>query len=683
MQHSRHQLFSHCHRAAFGVAILSLGACLATGVSRPAQATPAGVLSELHTFTGSDGIDSATALVLAPDGNFYGTASGGGANNGGTVFRISPTGVFTDLHDFSGTDGDQPLSSLIVGPDGNLWGTTSSGGAHGEGTIYKITTAGVFTDVHDFNGTDGDNFSNGMMMNPWGSPEASLTVGPDNLLYGVTTGGGANSCGTIFNITTAGTLTVLHSFSGSADGDQPCGTLVFTPNGSFYGTTSDGGPTNCGTVFQMTSSFVFTDIHDFDGVVEGGFPGAGLTIGNDGDLYGTTSTGGPSNGGTIFKTTPSGALTMLYNFQGNTDGVAPECELALGSDGNFYGTTPVGGVSNGGTVFQITPAGAFTLLYNFQGSTDGVAPVGGVIFGADGRLYGTTPGGGTTNCGTIYGLSAPIVVPPAPVPTGSGVRFDADGDGHADLLWYNTASGDLSLWPMNDQQVLNFGLSYATVDPSTGWKPVAAPDATGNGFPDLLWWNSLTGALSLWSMVGNVPTNFGGTLATVSDTDWVPVAAADTGGMNSTWSLVFQNTATGDVSRWTMQGTTVLGYGGTITSLGPNSPWQVVGAPDLDGDGKSDLLFYNIQTGEVSWWGCDLANSQVLSYNGDISQVNDTSWHLMGSEDANGDGKPDLLWWNQNTGEVAYWLMNGSAVDAYEPAFTQVTDTAWQPTAIR
>ena len=267
-----------------------------------------------------------------------------------------------------------------------------------------------------------------------------------------------------------------------------------------------------------------------------------------------------------------------------------------------------------------------------------------------------------------------------PTPTAS-VRFDFNKDGHADLIWYNTVSGGISVWDMNDQSVLQYGATFTSLAPVSGWVPVAAPDANGDGYPDLLWWNENTGELSVWTLSNTTVTNYGGDFGQITDTNWKPVAVADNSG--SSWTLVFQNTATGDLSRWLMKGTTVAQYGGTIYSLGAGSPDHVVGAPDLNGDGKSDLLFWNSQTGGVSWWGCDLTNSKVLSFNGDFAQISDTSWHLMGSEDTNGDGHSDLIWWNANSGIESRWLLNGTTVTQYGGASTQVTDTTWQPTAIR
>ena len=415
--------------------------------------------------------------------------------------------------------------------------------------------------------------------------------------------------------------------------------------------------------------------------LDGDGPQGDLTFGRNGELYGATSGGGTNDTGTIFKCTTSGSLTTLYSFSAagqygvNTDGTNPTGELLFGSDGNIYGTTAEGGPSNGGTVFSITPAGDLTTLYSFQKDLYlGSNPPQGLTAVGDGALYGTTFNGGENGgTGTVYKLTTPSLQ--------TSSRFDFNKDGHADLIWHNTTSGDVSVWGMNDQTVLSYGASFASVAPSSGWTPVAAPDVNDDGYPDLLWWNSQTGELSFWTLNGDKIAKTYGDFATIADTNWKPVAAADVTG--TTWELIFQNTATGDISAWQMSRRTVTSYGATLASLGANSPYQIVGAPDLDGDGKSDLLFWDSATGGVSYWSCNLANGQVFGYHGDFTSLTDTSWHLVGSEDTNGDGHPDLLWWNATMGEVSRWLLDGPTVTQYGGDTATVADTTWQPTAIR
>ena len=225
--------------------------------------------------------------------------------------------------------------------------------------------------------------------------------------------------GTVFKITPSGTLTSLHSFAGS-DGQFPFGTVIQGSDGNFYGTTIQGGASGAGTVFKMDTSGVVptvTTLHSFAGS-DGSQPYGGLIQGSDGNFYGMTTIGGASDKGTVFMITPSGALTTIHSFAGS-DGQLPFGELTHGSDGNFYGTTSQGGASFNpatfqsgyGSVFKITPAGAVTTLHSFAGSAanDGSLPYGGPIQASDGSFYGTTEGGGLSYVGVAYRIAAPTV----------------------------------------------------------------------------------------------------------------------------------------------------------------------------------------------------------------------------------------------------------------------------------
>src|SRR6478672_11347102 len=201
-------------------------------------------LTTLHSFNGGDGRSPEATLVQGSDGNFYGTTPLGGAHAKGTVFKIDSTGSLTTLHSFSGfpADGAVPVAGLIQGNDGNFYGTTTVGGAHHKGTVFKIDAAGTFTTLHSFSGspTDGAN------------PVAALVQGNDGNFYGTTALGGTRSRGTIFNIDATGSLTTLHSFSGSpGEGALPFAGLVQGSDGKFYGTTALGGAHGAGTVFNL------------------------------------------------------------------------------------------------------------------------------------------------------------------------------------------------------------------------------------------------------------------------------------------------------------------------------------------------------------------------------------------------------------------------------------------------
>jgi uncharacterized repeat protein (TIGR03803 family) len=377
----------------------------ATAVALPAQ-----TLTTLYSFDGTDGDGSYPGLIQGTDGNFYGvTPSGGGTNGYGTVFKITPSGTLTTLHVLRGTDGGaSPQAGLVQGTDGNFYGTATDGGANGYGTVFEITPGGAFRTLYSFDGTDG------------AYPVAALIQGTNGDFYGTTSEGGnyslcSNGCGTAFKISRGGTLTTLHSFD-VTDGYYLAAGLVQGTDGNFYGATEYGGTNlldNYGTVFKMTPSGALTTLHNFAGYpTDGAYTHAGLVQVSDGDYYGITLGGGANDDGTVFEIAPSGTLTTLFSFD-LKDGVGSYGALVHGSTGGFYGTTTNGGTSNAcdagcGTVFEISSSGKLATLYNFcslSGCTDGDTPYAGLVQGTDGNFYGITGGGGTFRYGTIFSLS--------------------------------------------------------------------------------------------------------------------------------------------------------------------------------------------------------------------------------------------------------------------------------------
>lgn len=348
--------------------------------------TTAGNVTTVHAFEGnnSDGAAPMAGLVLASDGNFYGTTAFGGTG-AGTVYRLSASGVFSLLASFgSAGDGALPRASLLRTSDGSLYGTTSRGGVLDFGTVFRIAPSGVFSIVHDFvdDGLDGTR------------PVAGLIQSADGSFYGTTYGTFETefygTYGTVFRMTTSGAVTLLHTFTGGSDGLGPAASLLETQNG-FLGTTIGGGSHGMGTVFRVTSSGTTTIVHDFaGGSADGAQPKAALVPGSDGNFYGTTARGGSADRGTIFRMTPAGVVTVLYSFKGGTDGATPS-GLLRANDGSFYGTTSANGGSNLGTAFRVSAAGAFTTLHAFANS-DGGTPQAGFMQGVDGLLYGTTAG---------------------------------------------------------------------------------------------------------------------------------------------------------------------------------------------------------------------------------------------------------------------------------------------------
>jgi uncharacterized repeat protein (TIGR03803 family) len=262
--------------------------------------------------------------------------------------------------------------------------------------------AQTFTRLHSFDGTDGNN------------SQAALVQATDGNLYGSTVYAGANGVGTIFKMTTSGAVTLLHSFDGS-DGASPWNALVQAPDGNFYGTTYSGGvgprcEGGCGSVYKITADGAVTTLHSFN-ATDGITPQAGLVLGSDGDLYGTTLYLGASGYGTVFSIDTSGELATLHSFTDRADGGNSYPAMIQATDGNFYGVTYTGGAHDEGTVFRMTPTGTLTTIYAFcldqSVCADGAEPVGGLVQGNDGNLYGTTARGANQicGCGTIFRIT--------------------------------------------------------------------------------------------------------------------------------------------------------------------------------------------------------------------------------------------------------------------------------------
>jgi uncharacterized repeat protein (TIGR03803 family) len=337
------------------------------------------------------------------DGNLYGTAPSGGANSGGTVFKMTPTGTLTTLYSFCAqpkcTDGMTPLAGLVLATNGTFYGTTSSGGVNGDGTVFSITAGGTLTTLHSFDiNTDGADII------------GALIQGTNGNFYGVAGEGGPppTNKGTVFSITSGGTVTTLHGFD-ITDGYDPFAALVQGTNGTFYGTTTSGGANgDYGTVFSITSGGSFTTLHSFDGT-DGYYPNAALVQATNGTFYGTTGVGGANGYGTVFSITAGGTLTTLHSFD-LTDGAEPFATLVQATNGNFYGTTRTGGTADCsfgqpcGNVFSITAGGTPTTLHSFDG-TDGNGPDAALVQATNGTFYGVTYDGGASNYGTIFSLA--------------------------------------------------------------------------------------------------------------------------------------------------------------------------------------------------------------------------------------------------------------------------------------
>lgn len=353
----------------------------------------------------NNGANPYSPPIRFTDGNLYGVTPYGGTNSGGVIYQVTTNGQMVTLHAFNtnASDGSAPVGQLTAASDGTLYGTTSSGGTNGAGTIFQITTNGLLTTLYCF----------GAVTNELGYAldgkdcYAGLVQGKDGNFYGVTYDGGVSNVGTIFQCSTNGAFTTLYSFTGNGSNDAGAypytAPLVEGADGVFYGTTSEGGTNNAGTIFQVTASGVLTTLCEFN-VTNGQNPYAGLSFGSDGNLYGTTVYGGTNNYGTAFRITTNGVLTTLYQFGGTEALYYPEGGVVPGNDNTLFGTTYYD--SSYGSVFQLTTNGLLTTFHSFTNGPDGAEPYAGVTRDADGNLYGTALyGGDKGGYGTVYRLN--------------------------------------------------------------------------------------------------------------------------------------------------------------------------------------------------------------------------------------------------------------------------------------
>jgi uncharacterized repeat protein (TIGR03803 family) len=391
--------------------------------------------SDISGDTCVDGETPYAGLILAADGNFWGTTEEGGTYNAGIIFKLTPAGVITVVYNFAGfnsPDSGYPSYSLVQGPDGNLYGITSQASdmTSSSGTVFQVTPAGAFSTIFSFCSNYGGNCPNGAQ------PYAALTLGSDGNLYGTTLYGGANGygnsgfgAGTVFKVSTAGNESVVYNFCAKAnctDGLNPQSSVLQGMDGNFYTTTTSGGSANHGAVLKITPAGSLTTLASLctDGPCStGSAPYAGLVQDSSGNFYGITSYGGNTSDctssqshpgcGTVFKVSTANAVSSLYTFTGAGDGATPNLILQA-TDGNLYGTTQLAGLMDYGTLFKLTTGGTLSTLYGFCNSCGGI-PFAPLIQGSDGDLYGTLSTGGTNSFGgTAFKLafSSPL---PAPV----------------------------------------------------------------------------------------------------------------------------------------------------------------------------------------------------------------------------------------------------------------------------
>jgi uncharacterized repeat protein (TIGR03803 family) len=314
---------------------------------------------------------------------------------------------FQVLHAFGrdgSNDGLQPSATLLADGSGNLYGTTAYGGRYNSGVVFELAPDKTESILHTFRGVGGNDGAQSV---------AGLIADGSGNLYGTTSNGGRDDAGTVFQIAPDRKEKILHTFTDKSDGSHPLGGVIEDSAGNVYGTAADAGLKAGGVVFELTTDDKETVLHAFCSVqdcADGARPEAGLIADGGGNLYGTTYADGRFPYGVIFEVPQGGREKVLYSFGTNPmDGTYPVAGLVRDGAGNLYGTTSEGGANNGsGTVFELMADGTEIVLYSFcakPGCTDGALPESGLLLDASGNLYGTTYSGGTSDFGTVFKLA--------------------------------------------------------------------------------------------------------------------------------------------------------------------------------------------------------------------------------------------------------------------------------------
>jgi uncharacterized repeat protein (TIGR03803 family) len=364
------------------------------------------------SFNGTNGNYSVAPLFLGPKNLMYGTTElGGSAQGGGTVFTITSDGNLTPLYDFQQPpDGNGPAGGVALDINKNVYGSTYNGGPESlsyPGTIYEISRKGSERILYNFcqmaNCADGMNPNSTIVLDPEGS-----------VLYGTTYAGGGGGAGTLYQITTDGQFGSVYSFCrkpSCTDGSDPIGApYISSPNVGqdvIYGVTSTGGANGYGVVYRFNAAnfHPYQVLFDFD-YAHGAYPQGGIILDKKSNIVGVAG-GGDTNNGVVYKLTNDGGKPQaLYTFSGGPDGAAPVGELVADKKGNFYGVTTAGGTEQG-VVYELTPSGVETVLYTFTGGADGGGPKAGLLAVETKTgitLYGTTSAFGAYGYGTVFQL---------------------------------------------------------------------------------------------------------------------------------------------------------------------------------------------------------------------------------------------------------------------------------------
>jgi uncharacterized repeat protein (TIGR03803 family) len=385
-------------------------------------------MTSLYSFNGSDGAYPEAGVLIANSGALYGTTVQGGSGKRGTIYVLKlPTGsggwTETVLYNLGGAGAPWTPSGLTPGHGGAMFVAATAGGSNGSGAVFKLKPPASPGDdwteatLYSFTAAAGDG----------AAPNGGLVLIKSGVIYGTTKGGGTAGNGTVFSLsppTAAGgswTETVLYRFSSNNSGPYgPRAGVIAGKGGTLYGTTCCGGTANHGAIYKLSppsapgGSWTETTLYDFKGgPADGANPMAGLIMGKNGTLYGTTKSGGTKNVGTVFALAPPATQggnwteTVLYSFLGGNDGSYPEAGLLKVASGALYGTTSRGGAAGLGTIFKLALSGGgwTETVVQIFGADNGAVPMAGLAQAGNGAIYGTTEFGGSAGDGTIFKLT--------------------------------------------------------------------------------------------------------------------------------------------------------------------------------------------------------------------------------------------------------------------------------------
>ncbi|MDE2125053.1 MAG: hypothetical protein KGJ62_00500 [Armatimonadetes bacterium] len=640
-----------------------------------------GSFTVLHTLTAAEG-SIVHSPLLVNGTSLVGTAEGS-STGGGQLFSVTTSGVFSLISSFAASAGVFPFAGVTLGADGSYNGVTALGGTDADGLFWTARNGGPVVAITPFGNGNAEGYP----------PAAGLLSAGGASFYASMLQGGVAGYGSVDSIDHSGAVTVVQSLL-PGDGANPSYPLFRAQDGSVYGVTQASTSTLFPVVYRISPAGVYSVLYTFPA---GNQLTSGVILASDGNLYGCGSivVGAGSTVSALYRLTTAGVLSVVHTFNpGDLTGYEPSGQVLQASDHNLYGSTYLGGLDNLGVVYRITLAGAITTVHSFDG-TDGAYPSGvvainsgsisgacttgganlnGVLFqttignspqfsvlhnfsafegsplgyavsASDGALYGVTQNGGANSVGAVY-------------------RCDLSGDFRLLRSFSLFVDGGSPVGPLSELGGDLYGLTQSGGSPAVAGASgtmfrinlnLHDHDVTGDAHPDILFQNTVTGDVVYWAMNGLVKTG-SGVITSSLDPSWQLVCSYDLT-LSGHPDLIFHNTKTGAVVYWLMNGTTITGSG-TLTP-GVGLAWNPITIADMDGNGNPYLLWQNASTGSVVYWHL---NGTKVTNTGTLFPSLPTSLRLVGAADLNGDGYPDLVFQNTSTGDVTCLFMQNLSV---------------------